>query len=111
MKIQLLYFESCPGWQQTQKHLEEVLKEVSLNEDFRTLEITDSSQLPEAFYGSPTIRYQKQDSEEWKELFNMMGESVMACRTYFDEGRIVPYVPKAILKPRLQEIVKNNEKD
>lgn len=107
MKIQLLYFESCPGWQQTQKNLENALDELSLNVDFKLLEITQPIQLPEAFYGSPTIRYQKQDSEEWKELFDMTGESVMACRTYHFGGKITPYVPKDLLREKLQEIIQN----
>lgn len=95
MKIQLLYFDSCPGWQQTQRHLEEVLKELALNVDFRTIDVTAASQLPEIFYGSPTIRYKRQGSEEWQELFDVAGKSVMACRgPTFMRIKSLPMSPK-----------------
>jgi len=107
MKIKLLYFQSCPGWQQTKKNLEEVIAEQSLDIDFNTLEITEHLiKLPDGFYGSPTLQYWQESAQEWKELFGETGESVMACRTYTHHGKITPYIPKEMLQERLQEVTR-----
>ena len=101
MELRLLYFEGCPGWKTTQQNLDEVLQELTLNVAYELIDVT-GTELPQAFYGSPTINNKKNDS--WEDLFGMTGESIMACRTYQQNGQRTPYIPKEMLKERIEEL-------
>ena len=109
MELYLIYFEDCPGWKQTKENLDAVLEDLSLDISYQMIEVTDDMEaLPESFYGSPTVAYKTEDS--MKDLLGLSGESVMACRTYNHDGRIVPYIPKETLRDKILEVM-NNEKE
>lgn len=100
MKIELLYFDGCPGWQQTLKNLEEVLKELTLNVKVELCNANTKSFDPTAFYGSPSIRV------DGKDLEGRTGEHLMCCRLYQDNNRKnFPYVPKEQIKKYLRGVL------
>ncbi len=56
MKIQLLYFDDCPNWRTTNKHLDQLLDEAE-STDRVELVIVDDQEAAERwrFRGSPTV--------------------------------------------------------
>lgn len=104
MKIELLYFEECPGWQKTLQNLEEVLKELNLKVKVELCNANSKDFNPACFYGSPSIRVNGKDLE------GRTGEHFMGCRLYQDDkGKNFPYMPKEQVRKYLQEVLKNEQ--
>lgn len=105
MEFRLLYFEGCPGWEKTKENLDEVLDEIGLKINYDTVNVTQNN-LPDHFYGSPTINFRRSSSDEWKDLFGMTGESTWACRPYSHNGQRTQFIPKEMLTSRLEDVCK-----
>jgi len=108
MEFRLLYFEGCPGWEETKRNLGETLNELGLNTSFESLDVGQGDP-PEHFYGSPTVNFRRSSTDEWEDLFGVKGDSVIACRPYEHEGSRTPHIPKAILKSQIVRVSKNGE--
>ncbi len=78
MEIQLLYFDGCPNWEATNRHLEEALRVVGragahvLREKVETPEEAERRQ----FRGSPTVLIDRRDP------FGGEGPAGLSCRVY-----------------------------
>lgn len=101
MKIELLYFENCPGYEKALKNLRELLEEKELKEEIQMTEVTSDGQARELrFIGSPTIRINGKDVDEhvWS-----VKDNGMKCRIYLHEGKILGYPPKAMNRRAIEE--------
>lgn len=94
LKIELLYFESCPHWQLTLSRLEQVLIKENMTQSINQIPVENEEMVRKlVFKGSPTVRINGKDIEDNE------GEYGMTCRIYEGEG--VPpesLIRNAILK-------------
>jgi hypothetical protein len=80
-RIEVLFFDGCPSWQNAWAVLGTFLAESGWEVSVRLRDVTMMA--PEelvGFAGSPTIRVDGVD------LFGYVGPAVMACRRYEDNG-------------------------
>jgi len=90
MRIELLYWEGCPSYQQALSDLRAAMTEVGLDpEDIEVLEIdTDAAAETGRFVGSPTIRIDGVD------VVDPGDEPVgLTCRVYYRRDGRVDAVP------------------
>jgi hypothetical protein len=80
MKIEILYFESCPNYQDARVLVERVSGELGISPEIRILEITnDETAQRLRFLGSPTIRVEGNDIEPGADAHDQF---MLACRVY-----------------------------
>jgi hypothetical protein len=85
-KVELLYFEGCPQWQQTRGLVERVASELQVDVDLRPVEVADpETAVKLRFLGSPTVRVDGRDVEPGAE--DRRGY-VFACRVYRSEAGV-----------------------
>lgn len=78
MKVELLYFDDCPSWQQARHNLEAALAAQGVNAAVDMVRVeTDEAAQEQRFAGSPTIRIDGDD------MFPPGHEDYsLACRVY-----------------------------
>lgn len=80
MKVEVLYFESCPNYKPTVERLKRVLEEERLSAEVIEVEVLNSEVARAVgFLGSPTIRIDGRDIEP---AARMVPEFGLACRRY-----------------------------
>jgi hypothetical protein len=78
IRIELLYFESCPSWQEGLENLQQAVARLQLDARISLVNITDDDQAQqEKFCGSPTFRVNGADL--WCEE---RAEYHLSCRVY-----------------------------
>lgn len=94
MKIELLYFDGCPSWIQTQDDIRSLLAEHGQPDtiDYIKVESNEDAQR-QRFVGSPSVRIDGADidPETPASGFNM------ECRLYWVDGRPVGIPPRQML--------------
>lgn len=84
-RVELLYFDGCPNFEQTRDLVERVAAELELAPSIQLVNVADpDAAITHRFLGSPTVRIDGRDVEPGadKRL-----EFVLACRVYqTDEG-------------------------
>ena len=84
MKIELLYFEGCPGFQPTLSLLQQVLDEEGVQTRVQIINVeSEESAQKYRFLGSPSIRVDGEDIEPEARTATDFG---MKCRIYDNEG-------------------------
>ncbi len=100
MKIELLYFDGCPCWQQTQSEINSLLAEHSRSDEIEhvKVETNEEAQLRH-FVGSPSVRIDGVDidPDTPQEGFNM------ECRLYWVDGRPVGVPPREMLSSAISK--------
>ena len=79
MKIELLWFDECPSYQQARALLEQVLREEKIDATIEMVQVRDHADaVAKKFLGSPTIRFDGIDpfAEPGQDNF------AMQCRVY-----------------------------
>ncbi len=105
MELRVLMFESCGAWEPTRDNLAAVVAELGLDAKIEVVDIEQQTEMPESFYGSPTVNYRENESEAWKDLFGLTGKSSSsACRYYGPLENATMIAPKKMLKARLEEL-------
>jgi arsenate reductase len=90
MKIELLYFKGCPGFERTKTTLEEVLKSLNINEEVRYIDVNEAKKEEiRGFSGSPTILIDGTDIEK-----RHTTDPIMSCRVYGNK----PYPDRYIIE-------------
>ncbi len=94
MKIELLYFDGCPCWLQTESDIESLLAEQGLQETIEHVKVeTNEEAQRQRFVGSPSVRIDGVDidPDAPEDGFNM------ECRLYWVDGRPVGVPPRQML--------------
>jgi len=105
MELRLLKFDNCDAWPKTKDNLEAAVTELGQDTKIQVVDIDQQPEIPECFYGSPTVNYRENESEPWKDLFGQTGKSSShACRYYGDLANESMIPPKKMLKARLEEL-------
>ncbi|MBI3652413.1 MAG: alkylmercury lyase [Acidobacteria bacterium] len=82
VKIEFLYFDSCPSYQQALANLKAALKEKHLTADLVLIKVESEDQAQKVgFQGSPSIRINGKDLEGRDEGFSF------SCRLYEVNGK------------------------
>ena len=78
LKIELLYFESCPSWKMAKESLEAILQDSNIEATVQLVRVeTDQEAKDHRFVGSPSFRVNKDD------LFPVDHENyALGCRVY-----------------------------
>lgn len=80
MRVELLYFDGCPGYAELRPRLERLLAERGLLDELELVPVTTLEQARERrFLGSPTVRIDGRDVEPAAEARSDHG---MKCRLY-----------------------------
>jgi hypothetical protein len=88
MRIELLYFEGCPGYQLSLHTLKRILAEENIDSNVETICVESVEKAMEVgFLGSPSIRIDGRDVEEDARDLKDFG---MKCRIYPASGMGVP---------------------
>ena len=98
MKIQLLYFDDCPSWQDGLKNLETVLQELNIDTSIDVIKVLDDEDAARLkFLGSPSFLVDGRDLwHEERESYSL------SCRVYSTPAGIRGVPTVAMLKEKLQ---------
>ena len=100
MKIEVLYFASCPTAKDAIANVKAVLKERNLQADIKLIAVeTEEKAKQVGFQGSPSIRVNGKDLEGRDEGF------AFSCRMYQDEGKMRPVPSKALISKKLDALM------
>ncbi len=97
MKIQLLYFDDCPSWQDGLKNLEMVLQELNIDTSIEIIKVLDDEDAARLkFLGSPSFLVDGRDLwHEERESYSL------SCRVYSTPTGIRGVPTVAMLKEKL----------
>jgi hypothetical protein len=100
MKIEVLYFASCPTAKGALANLKAVLKERKLQADIKLIAVETEEKAKEVgFQGSPSIRVNGKDLEGRDEGY------AFSCRIYEEEGKMRPVPSKALISKKLDALM------
>lgn len=86
MRIELLYFDGCPGFAELRPRLERLLAERRLDDHLELVAVMSVEQAEaQRFLGSPSVRMNGHDVEPSADEREDFG---MKCRTYPRAGRM-----------------------
>jgi hypothetical protein len=99
MKIELLYFDGCPSWENGLKNLETALQEEGLSASVEMIKVKDDNDAAQLkFLGSPHFRVEGQDLwPEERENFSLN------CRVYPTPEGIKGFPSVAMLRDQLKQ--------
>ena len=91
MKVELLYFDGCPSYEQLQPRLEQLVRDAGITQpiDLRRVGSDEAAQ-GERFLGSPTVRVDGRDVEPGAEQRNDFGLKCRLYRTDHDTSGVPP---------------------
>ena len=99
MKIELLYFDGCPSWENGLKNLETALQEAGLTASVEMVKVTDDEGATQLkFLGSPSFRIDGHDL--WPEESENYS---LSCRIYPTPEGIKGCPTAAMLKQKLKK--------
>ncbi|AKV03626.1 Alkylmercury lyase [Labilithrix luteola] len=99
--IEILYFDSCPGWRGALARVQQIVAESGLHDrvEVRTVPIeTEEEARSHRFIGSPTVRIDGQDVEAAAETRGSYG---LQCRLYGHGGRFEGLPPVDVIRVAL----------
>ena len=100
VKVEFLYFQSCPGHKQALANLKAALRESAISADLILINVTSPQQAEKVgFQGSPSIRV------NGKDLDGRDDGSSYGCRVYQIGGKLTPTPPKDFIQARIQRIL------
>lgn len=98
MRIELLYFEGCPSWEEGLKNLEAALKEEGIASAVDRIKVDDDEEANRLkFLGSPSFRVEEQDL--WQEERDTYS---LSCRVYATPNGIKGWPTVEMLRTRLR---------
>ncbi|MBL8078221.1 MAG: hypothetical protein JNM55_09700 [Anaerolineales bacterium] len=101
MKIELLYFDGCPSWEEGLKNLEAALKEEGVTSSVDRIKVNDDDEANHLkFLGSPSFRVDQQDL--WHEERDTYS---LSCRIYSTPDGIKGWPTVEMLRTRLRSFV------
>lgn len=102
MKIELLYFDGCPSWQNGLKNLQSALQAEAIDAEVKLIRVdSDADAAREKFLGSPSFRVNGQDlwPEDREKYF-------MGCRVYATEAGMRGFPNVDMLRKKIHSLPK-----
>ena len=102
MKIELLYFSSCPSYKQALANINAALKEKKLRADVVLINVTSEAKAQQVgFQGSPSVRINGKDIEGRDEGFTF------SCRIYNNNGKPAVAPSKEAIIAKIESLMKS----
>jgi len=103
MKIELLYFDGCPSWENGLKNLEAALQEEGLSASVEMVKVIDDDDAARLkFLGSPHFRVNGRDLwPEERETYSL------SCRVYVTPEGVKGFPTVAMLRQQLKQFKGN----
>ncbi len=99
VRVEFLYFQSCPGHRQALLNLKAALRESAVRADLILINVTSPKQAEKVrFQGSPSIRVNGKDLDGRDEGFSY------GCRIYQIAGKITPTPTKDFIQERIKAL-------
>ena len=103
MKIELLYFDGCPSWENGLKELEIVLQKEGIADSVNLVKIKDDDDAAHLkFLGSPSFRVN--DVELWPEERETYS---LSCRVYSTADGIKGWPTVEMLREKIHSMMEN----
>ncbi len=103
-KIELLYFQGCPGHELAKSLLLRLMRELDVMGGLIEIEIADEKAAVEhEFPGSPTVRVNGRDIEDGNGTVQEYG---FKCRVYYENGKANSCPSEVLLRDALLKISK-----
>jgi hypothetical protein len=100
MKIEILYFDSCPSYKDAIANVKAVLKEKNLQAEILLIKVEDEEKAEKVgFQGSPSVRINGKDVEGRDEGFTF------GCRLYRENGKPSTAPSKATISTKLDSLM------
>jgi len=101
VRIELLYFENCPSWEQTRANVHASLAELALPGKIDLLLVKSNAEARKhRFLGSPTLRINGQD------LFPIEGDQfALGCRVFATPRGLVGIPTSEMVKSELIRLI------
>lgn len=107
MKIEVLYFESCPNHGPAMEMVREILNSLGCEGDVREVEVRTQAEAEAiGFVGSPSIRVNGNDIEPWASKSKTFG---LSCRTYVNCLGHGGVPPRELLRLALREGIRESD--
>jgi hypothetical protein len=101
LKIEVLYFDTCPSYKQAIANVKAVIKEKHLQADLLLIKVeTEEKAEKVGFQGSPSVRINGKDLEGRDEGFSF------SCRLYLVEGKSSTAPSKEMIIAKLESLMK-----
>lgn len=101
MKIELLYFDTCPSYKIVLKSLEEIITEKKLDAGVEMIKIeSDEDALKNRFLGSPSVKLNGRDIEPGTEKIK---DFSMRCRLYLEDDEVNELPSKKMIQRAIDE--------
>ncbi len=100
MKIELLYFDGCPSWENGLENLKAVLQEEGISDSVRLVKVKDDEEAARLrFLGSPSFRVN--GAELWPEERESYS---LSCRVYSTPEGLKGWPTLDMLRRKLSEM-------
>ncbi|HEY6330516.1 MAG TPA: hypothetical protein VI756_14355 [Blastocatellia bacterium] len=100
LRVELLYFRSCPVYHQALMNLKAALKEAGMRAKISMVDVRTENQAEQlGFQGSPSIRINGKDMDGRDQGY------VYGCRIYQIDGKVTPTPTKDFIERRLKEML------
>ncbi len=107
MKIELLYFDGCLGYQTALKYLREVIAEKKLGVGVEMVKIENDEQaVARRFLGSPSIRLNGRDIEPGA---GGIKDFSMRCRLYLEDDKVNELPSKKMIHRAIDEALRGEK--
>lgn len=104
MKIELLYFSSCPSYKQALANIKAALKEKNLQAELVLVNVESEEKAKEVgFQGSPSVRINGKDLEGRDEGFSF------SCRIYSVNGKPAVAPSKEAIQAKIDSLMKRQD--
>lgn len=101
MKIELLYFASCPSYKQALANIKAALKEKNLHAEILLIPVESETKAQEVgFQGSPSVRINGKDIEGRDDGFSF------TCRIYSINGKPAVAPSKEAILAKIDSLMK-----
>jgi hypothetical protein len=101
MRIELLYFNSCPSYKQALANIKAALKAKNLQAELKLINVESEEQAEKVgFQGSPSVRINGKDLEGRDEGFSF------SCRLYYVNGKPTVAPSKEEIIAKLESMMK-----
>ena len=99
--IELFYFDACPSWKETLRHLREILKEMNIKDKVKLIRVeTNDDAISHQFPGSPTIKINEHDIFPARQ-----GNYALGCRVYKTPNGFKGSPSKEMIREKLSQII------
>jgi hypothetical protein len=101
MKIELFYFDGCPGYKTARKYIDEALNEKGLKVPVAMVKITgDEDAARYRFLGSPSIRIDGRDIESGTEKIKVFS---LRCRLYLEDDNVLEWPGRKLIRQAIDK--------